>query len=172
MIPPNDEAWAAVVALKKSADGLQTYAPENFIFYREWPKSDGTKPMGRGGWRTAWRNLREDAAKGDKKKNKPEMARLARLRFYDVRHQFVTELCEAGIPESVIRELAGHVDPQMMRIYSHPRLAAKRLAVEALGTLKPAPGKRGYVTKHVTKALPKARGEMQVLEKNGRGAQI
>ena len=73
--------------------------------------------MGGSGWRKAWRNLREEAAKGDKEKGKPEMARLANLRFYDLRHQFVTELCEAGVPESVIRELAGHVDAQMMRIY-------------------------------------------------------
>jgi len=108
VIPLNDEAWAAVAALKQSSDALRTYAPDNFIFHREWPKIDGTKPMGKGGWRTAWRNLR---------------------------HLFVTELNEAGVPEGVIRELAGHVDPQMMRIYSHPRLAAKRLAVEALTTV-------------------------------------
>ena len=162
----------AVAALKKSADGLHTYAPENFIFHREWPRTDGTKPMGRGGWRTAWRNLREEAAKGDKEKNKPEMARLAGLRFYDLRHQFVTELCEAGIPESVIRELAGHVDPQMMRIYSHPRLAAKRMAVQALGTVNAGPREGGYVTNHVTKALPATTAEIQVVENVGRGAQI
>jgi integrase len=77
---------------------------------------DGTKPRGRGGWRTARRKLREEAAERDEEKGKPEMARLANLRFYDLRHQFVTELCEAGVSESVIRELAGHVDPQMMRI--------------------------------------------------------
>ncbi len=65
------------------------------ILHREWPMIDGTKPMGRGGWRTAWRNLREEAARGDQEKGKPEMARLATLRFYDLRHQYVTELCEA-----------------------------------------------------------------------------
>jgi len=32
VIRQNDEAWAAVAALKKSADGLQNCAPENFIF--------------------------------------------------------------------------------------------------------------------------------------------
>jgi hypothetical protein len=64
----------------------------------------------------------------------------------------VTELCEAGVPESVIRELAGHVEPQMMRIYSHPRLAAERLAVEALATAKREQLEGGYVTN----ALPAA----------------
>jgi len=172
VIPLNDEAWAAVAALKQSADGLKTYAPENFIFHREWPKVDGTLPMGRSGWRTAWRNLREKAAKGDRDKGKPEMTRLASLRFYDLRHQFVTELCEAGVPEAVIRELAGHVDPQMMRIYSHPRLAAKRLAVEALATVKTGQSEGGYVTNHVTKELPAGFADAEVIEKNGRGAQI
>ena len=77
----NDEAWAAVAALKQSADGLRTYAPENLIFHREWPTVDGTQPMGRSGWRTAWRNLRKEAAKGDKDKGKPEMTRLASPAF-------------------------------------------------------------------------------------------
>ncbi len=49
VIPLNDEAWAVVAALKQSADALGTYAPENFIYHRESPKIDGTRPMGRGG---------------------------------------------------------------------------------------------------------------------------
>ena len=61
---------------------------------------------------------------------------MPKLRFHDLRHQFVTEVCEAGVPESVIRELAGHVDPAMMRIYSHPRIAARRAAVETLCPVK------------------------------------
>jgi hypothetical protein len=65
----------------------------------------------------------------------------------------VTELCEVGIPEGVIRELAGHVDPQMMRIYLQPRLAAKGVAVQALGTVKVRAGEGGYVTNHVTKPI-------------------
>ena len=86
---------------------------------------------------------------------------MPKLRYYDLRHQFVTELNEAGVPEGVIRELAGHVDPQMMRIYSHPRLAAKRVAVEALATVRQAApatqtgqSEGGYVTNRVTKQLP------------------
>ena len=104
------------------------------------------------------------------------MPHLARLRFYDLRHLFVTELCEAGIPEAVIRELAGHVDPEMTRHYSHPRLAARRAAVEVLSAVKlPAQTPNqggGYVTNHVTKALPAAAGGEQVIEGVGRGARI
>ena len=76
------------------------------------------------------------------------------------------------MPEAVIRELAGHVDPQMMRIYSHPRLAAKRLAVEALATVKTGQSEGGYVTNHVTKELPAGLAAAEDIEKNGRGAQI
>jgi hypothetical protein len=67
-------------------------------------------------------------------------------------------MLEAGIPEGVIREVAGHVDPAMTRWYSHPRLAAKRLTVEALSGGKSGSNDgilaENYVTKHVTKALP------------------
>ena len=83
--------------------------------------------------------------------------RLATLRFYNLRHQFVTELSENGVPDNVIRELAGHIDPEMTRHYSHPRIAACRAAVETLTTVKPAAQKvqieASYVTSHVTKQL-------------------
>ena len=171
-IPLNDEAWSAIAAMKQHADALGTYAPENYVFHRVWPWIDGTQSMGRSGWRSAWRSLRKAAAKEDKEKGYSEMPRLASLRFYDLRHQFVTELCEAGIPESVIRELAGHVDPAMIRIYRHPRLAARRAAVEALATVKTGQFERGYGTNHVTKALPASTIEVRVVEKNSRGERI
>lgn len=63
---------------------------------------------------------------------------MQKIRFYDLRHQAATEMLEAGMPEGVVREIAGHVDPAMTRYYSDPRLAARRLAVEALNRAKPA----------------------------------
>jgi integrase len=139
VIPLNEEAWSSIAALKQRADVLDTYAPQHYVFYRQWPKDDPIRPMG--GWRKAWRNLRKAAG-------------MPNFRFYDLRHLFVTELCEAGVPESVIRELAGHIDPAMTRHYSHPRMAARRAAVETLGTVKPAAFEGGYGTNHVTKELP------------------
>jgi integrase len=35
VIPLNDEAWAAVTAMKQSDDKLETYAFDNLIFHRE-----------------------------------------------------------------------------------------------------------------------------------------
>jgi integrase len=176
VIPLNDDAYSAIEALKERSEDAKAYDPESYVFHRYWPTVDGSKPMGRCGWRRAWRSLREEAAKPDKEKGREAMPKLARLRFYDLRHLFVTELCEAGIPESVIRELAGHIDPDMTRHYSHPRLAARRAAVEVLATVKappsPATPKGGYVTSHVTKALPAANEASQVIEGVGRGARI
>jgi integrase len=64
---------------------------------------------------------------------------LRKLRYYDLRYLCVTEMLEAGIPEVVIREVAGHIDPAMTRHYSHPRLAARRAAVGALSTVRRSP---------------------------------
>jgi integrase len=152
VIPLNDLAWSAFAAMKLRADKLGTYAPDHYIFHREWPKIDATRPMS--SWRSAWRTLRKDAAKEDKEAGREAMPRLANLRFYDLRHRAITEMLEAGIPEGVIREVAGHVDPAMTRHYSHPRLAARRTAVEALMTTKTDQFPGGYVTNHVTKQLP------------------
>jgi integrase len=96
-IPLNDGAWSAVCALKKRAEAFGTDQPQHFVLPRMAPTIDGSRPRGNGGWRSAWRSLRRAAG-------------MPKLRFYDLRHQFVTELCEAGLPEAVIRELAGHID--------------------------------------------------------------
>jgi integrase len=137
VIPLNDEAWSAICALKRRSDICGASDPNHYVLYRLWPKIDPMRPMGSGGWRSAWRTLRKAAG-------------FPRLRYYDLRHQFVTELCEAGFPESVIRELAGHIDPAMTRWYAHPRMAARRAAVDRLSTVSRLAVEGGYVTKNVT----------------------
>src|SRR5579875_4227805 len=72
-------------------------------------------------------------------------------------------MLEAGVPEGVIREIAGHVDPAMTQHYSHPRLAARRAAVETLMTAKLSPDDG----RHVTKQLLEGNVGGQVIEKNG-----
>jgi intergrase/recombinase len=107
-------------------------------------------------WRSAWRTLRKEAAKADNKTGREQMPRLAKLRFYDLRQQAITEMLEAGVPEGVIREVAGQVDPAMTRHYSHTRLAARRAAVQALMTQKTDEVEGSYDAKRVTKALPRS----------------
>jgi integrase len=123
ILPLNGEAWSAVAALKQRADALGVYGPEFYIFHRQFPKADPARPLGKSGWRSAWRSLRGAAG-------------MPWLHYHDLRHLRVTERLEAGVPEGVIRDLAAQIDPNMTRHYSHPRLAAKRAAVEVLATVK------------------------------------
>ena len=56
------------------------------------------------------------------------------LRFHDLRHTAATKMAEAGIPESTMLSLMGHMSRAMLERYSHIRMAAKREAVESLST--------------------------------------
>lgn len=53
-------------------------------------------------------------------------------RFHDLRHTAATKMAEAGVPESTMLALMGHMSRAMLERYSHVRLKAKREAVEAL----------------------------------------
>lgn len=57
-------------------------------------------------------------------------------RLHDLRHTFCTRLAEAGVPESTMLALMGHMSRAMLERYSHIRMAAKRDAVAAV-TLRP-----------------------------------
>jgi hypothetical protein len=43
----------------------------------------------------------------------------------------ITELAESGAGDETIMAIAGHVDRQMLRHYSHIRMNAKREALDA-----------------------------------------
>lgn len=69
-------------------------------------------------FKTAWKTTRKNAkVKG---------------RWHDNRHSLITELAESGAGDETIMEIAGHVDRQMLRHYSHIRMKAKREALEAV----------------------------------------
>jgi integrase len=71
---------------------------------------------------SAWHSVRKDAA--------------VSARLHDLRHTVLTRWAEAGVPESTMLALAGHMSRAMLERYSHIRMAAKRTAVEHL-TLRP-----------------------------------
>jgi integrase len=73
--------------------------------------------------KTAWASLRKKAG--------------VRCRLHDLRHTAATKMAEAGVPESAMLSIMGHMSRGMLERYSHIRLAAKRDAVEALRTSKP-----------------------------------
>ena len=101
---------------------------------------------------------------------------LAGLRFHDLRHKAISALGEAGTPDRVIMDIAGHVSPRMLKRYSHIQLEAKRAAIQALSNRPQNAASGGVsdggnVTKHVT--TPGEMGEIesvpgQVIESNGR----
>jgi integrase len=53
-------------------------------------------------------------------------------RLHDLRHTFCTRLAEAGVPESTMLALMGHMSRAMLERYSHIRMAAKREAVSSI----------------------------------------
>ena len=59
-------------------------------------------------------------------------AGLPDIRFHDLRHTAATKMAEAGVSESTMLALMGHMSRAMLERYSHVRMAAKRSAVEAL----------------------------------------
>ena len=70
-------------------------------------------------WRSAWRSLTKEAG-------------LKGLRGHDLRHHGATKLLEAGTPDQVVMDMAGWVNRDMLRHYSHIRMNAKRQAVKEL----------------------------------------
>jgi len=86
-----------------------------FPYGKGWPE-DPTRPTTT--LKTAWTSLRREAG--------------VECRLHDLRHTALTKMAEAGVPESTMLALAGHMSRAMLERYSHIRLTAKREAVEAL----------------------------------------
>ena len=62
-------------------------------------------------------------------------------------YEIMTPLAEAGIAESTMLALLGHMSRAMLERYSHIRMKAKREAVEALSTAKIADNSDSVPTK-------------------------
>jgi integrase len=84
---------------------------------------DPTKPIG--DITTAWDALREATG--------------VQCRFHDLRHTAATKMAEAGVPESTMLAIMGHMSRAMLERYSHIRMAAKREAVKSLELPKVGP---------------------------------
>ena len=97
--------------------------PEHYLFPFGSVPNDPTRPTTT--LKTAWDSIRKDSG--------------VSCRLHDLRHTAVTKLAEAGTPESTMLSLVGHMSRAMLERYSHIRMAAKREAVESLGTKKVTP---------------------------------
>jgi integrase len=149
-IPLNGEAMAAFSRLRQRAEALGGGAVKHFVFPTcEHETADFTKPQK--GFRTSWRSLVKAAGKAAGREAaraaletgggirharaawKRAAGAFAGFRFHDLRHQSITEMAEAGVPEAAMQSIAGHLSKKMLDHYSHVRMAAKRQAVQALG---------------------------------------
>jgi integrase len=53
-----------------------------------------------------------------------------------LRHTAITELAERGVPDSVLKSIAGHITQRMLDHYSHIRMKAKRQALDGLDAFR------------------------------------
>jgi integrase len=137
VVPLNETALWACARLLERARKIGATEAEHYLvpaaLFKHTKKSDPLKqatgfdpkrPMR--SWRTAWRNL-------------TTKAKLAGLRFHDLRHHCITKLAEAGTPDHTLMAISGHVSREMLEHYSHVRMEAKRNAVAALERKAEAP---------------------------------
>ncbi len=115
----NQTCLGVLRELFDSVSYLGANLPNHFVFpwHGREQMIDPTRPMT--SWRTAWRSIRKKAG-------------LENIRFHDGRHTAITTLAENGTPDWVIQAQVGHVDPQMMKTYSHIRRKALDEAAAAL----------------------------------------
>ena len=109
VVPLNSDLYDALV------NHLAWYRERFGATHDEWYLFPFGKPMPSDPTRhvtslkTAWKNVRKKAnVKG---------------RWHDNRHTLITELAESGAGDETIMEIAGHVDRQMLRHYSHNAVA-------------------------------------------------
>jgi len=123
-IPLNPPTYAALV---KWAGRFPESKAEHYAFpaceaagiEREHPTSeriDASRPIK--SWRTAWRAALKRAG--------------LQIRFHDLRHTCVTKIAESQASEQTIMAIAGHLSRRMVEHYSHIRMAAKRVALDAI----------------------------------------
>ncbi len=149
VIPLNVDALSVIRRLYERAKQLGDVRPERYVFPAcEAGHVDATRPQA--SWRTAWRkltravtcpacgtlqnpaaNCANDKCKADIKTLKSS---IQGLRFHDLRHHAITELAESQASDSTVRSIAGHVSAKMLAHYSHTRLQAKRMALDALAS--------------------------------------
>lgn len=113
--PLNDICREALLDLYVVAKETTGAAPDHYLFPAG--GKDVTQPMK--DWRSAWRSLRKAAGLDD-------------LRFHDGRHCAITSAGEKGVPEQTMQGLFGHIDPAMLKRYSHTRRRALEDAANAL----------------------------------------
>jgi integrase len=143
IIPMTAETFDVLTRLHRRAELFGPVGPSHYVFcglrvngridrdHMNVREFDPPRPIRT--WRKAWGNLTKKAG-------------LSGLRFHALRHHAITELAESGASEQTIMAIAGHVSRKMLERYSHIRMEAKRVALEALSGRKPEGYGTGYGT--------------------------
>jgi integrase len=174
VVPLTEEAYDAFLKLRRRAEIFGPVESSHFVFaafrtkfrFKNRPGARGgtpeslelsgfdpTRPVG--SWRTAWRTLTKKAG-------------LRGLRFHDLRHTAISALGEAGTPDRVIMDIAGHVSQRMLKRYSHIQLQAKRVAIQALSNRPPRGAMSQNTSQNGVKPSETIPFSPQVVENDGR----
>lgn len=127
-VPLNSEALKAMRDAVKRAHKLGSVNPDDYVFPFRINRKLFDPMRYQTTFKTAW--LKLVAAAG-----------LQGFRLYDLRHHFATTSLEHGTPPEILEDIMGHLGRQMMKIYNHPRMEAKRKAVE-MHCRQPEPKKK------------------------------
>ena len=125
-IPLNLEAYIAAKRATGRAHALGSIKPEHYLFpfrIRGGNRHCATYDPARHQttFKTAWKRI---LTKADIE---------GRFRMYDLRHTAITIMLEdPNVSEETVEAIAGHVSRRMKKVYSHVRMAKRRLAVSAL----------------------------------------
>jgi integrase len=145
-IPMNQELHATLsIHVSWYANTFGRAQPEWYVFPRcnTVRPVDPTRPAT--AIKTAWESVRVRAGeilRGEAKreagsKEKRRAPKPVACRFHDLRHTVLTKMAEAGVPESTMLALAGHMSRTMLERYSHIRMKAKRAAVDMILLAQP-----------------------------------
>jgi integrase len=135
-IPLNETAMWAVGECYKRALKLGSTDPDHYLFpfCKARRKYDPTKQASRGFLRKSWEKLRK-------------ISGCPHLSPHDLRHHCVTKMLEAGINESTVKSICGHVTQKMLDYYAHQRAQVKHEALKKIDchTSPPKPAKEEVI---------------------------
>jgi integrase len=132
VIPLNNELF---LLLKHHADWFESKfgecPPDYYLFpYGVSQPKDPTRPTL--SIKKAWGEMRKRSG--------------VHCRIHDLRHTAITRLAETGVSDATLMAIVGHMSRRMLEHYSHIRMQAKRVAMDALSTPTLKPRQNGVPT--------------------------
>jgi integrase len=136
-----EQALWAIGKLVRRAEHLGAREPHHYLFpVCQNGSYDPMRPMSNSGLKKPWQEVREATG-------------LLHFRMYDTRPTAITRLAEAGVPVTVIMDMAGHMSPRMTQHYTHISEQAKVHAMrQAQNVREGKPAQQATVRRRVAPA--------------------